>query len=78
MKAIKNEYEEGILVPNRFEKKYLKFVEDFSRRDSLADEIFEALKSKDIKKIESSMVSLANSIRTKHIADWSYLSDCRA
>jgi hypothetical protein len=64
MKAIKNEYEEGILIPNRFEKKYLKFVEDFSRRDALADKIFEALKSKDITKIEDSMVSLANSVRT--------------
>jgi hypothetical protein len=64
MKAIKNEYDDGILVPNRFEKKYLRFVEDFSRRDALADEIFEALKSKDIDKIESSMITLANSIRT--------------
>ena len=64
MKAIKNEYDEGILVPNRFEKKYQKFVEDFSRRDVLADEVFEALKSKNIEKIESAMVSLANSVRT--------------
>ena len=66
MKVIKNDYEqdEGVLVPNWFEKKYLKFVEDFSRRDVLADEIFEALKSKDIEKIESAMVSLANSVRT--------------
>jgi hypothetical protein len=64
METILNEYEEGILVPNRFEKKYLKFVDDFSRRDALADEIFEALKSKDIEKIEASMVSLANSVRT--------------
>ncbi|MDR2815757.1 MAG: hypothetical protein LBB62_03540 [Proteiniphilum sp.] len=64
MKAIKNEYEEGTLVPNRFERTYLTFIEDFSRRDVLADEIFEALKSKDIGKIEVSMVSLANSIRT--------------
>ena len=64
MKAIRNEYEEDALVPNRFEKKYLKFVDDFSRRDALADEIFGALKSKDIGKIESSMISLANSVRT--------------
>ena len=64
MKTIKNEYDEDILLPNRFEKKYLKFVDDFSRRDVLADEIFSALKSKDINKIEKSMVSLANSIRT--------------
>jgi hypothetical protein len=64
VKPIKNEYDEDILIPNRFEKKYLKFIEDFSRRDVLADEIFEALKSKNIEKIEASMVSLANSIRT--------------
>jgi hypothetical protein len=64
MKAIRNEYEEDVLLPNRFEKKYLKFVEDFSRRDALADEVFGALKSKDVKKIETAMVSLANSIRT--------------
>ena len=64
MKAIENEYDGDILLPNRFEKKYLKFIEDFSRRDVLADEIFGALKSKDIAKIETAMVSLANSIRT--------------
>jgi hypothetical protein len=64
MKTVKNEYEDGAFLPNRFEKKYLKFIEDFSRRDVLADEIFEALKSKDIEKIETSMVTLANSIRT--------------
>jgi hypothetical protein len=64
MKAIKNEYDEDVLVPNRFEKKYLKFVEDFSRRDALADEVFEALKTKNIERIEASMVMLANSIRT--------------
>jgi hypothetical protein len=61
--AIKNEYD-GVLVPNRFEKLYLKFIEDFSKRDALADEVFDALKSKDIDKIESSMVTLANSVRT--------------
>jgi hypothetical protein len=64
MKAIANEYDGDVLLPNRFEKKYLKFVEDFSRRDALADEVFGALKSKDVKKIETAMVSLANSIRT--------------
>lgn len=64
MKAIKNEYDADILIPNRFEKKYLKFIEDFSRRDDLADQIFDALKSKDIGKIETSMAALANSIRT--------------
>jgi hypothetical protein len=62
---IKNEYDDGeVLVPNRFEKKYLKFINDFSSRDALADEIFDALKSKNIEKIETAMVSLANSIRT--------------
>jgi hypothetical protein len=65
MEPIKNEYDDGgVLVPNRFERKYLKFVDDFSQRDVLADEIFEALKSKDVEKIEASMISLANSIRT--------------
>ena len=65
MKAIKNEYDEGdVLVPDRFERKYLRFVEDFSRRDTLADTVFDALKSKDIDKIETSMVALANSLRT--------------
>jgi hypothetical protein len=64
MKAIKNEYDEAVLIPNRFEKKYLKFIENFSQRDALADQIFDALKSKDIKKIEISMAALANSIRT--------------
>jgi hypothetical protein len=64
MKVIKNEYDGDILVPNRFEKKYLRFVEDFSRRDALADEIFEALKSKDVEKIEASVVALVNSIKT--------------
>jgi hypothetical protein len=59
MKAIKNEYEAGTLVPNRFERTYLTFIEDFSRRDVLADEIFEALKSKDIEKIEGAMISLS-------------------
>lgn len=62
--VIRNEYDEGTLVPNRFEKKYLRFVEDFSKRDALADEVFDALKSKDIEKIEASMVTLANSVRT--------------
>jgi hypothetical protein len=64
MKPIKNEYDGDILVPDRFEKKYLKFVEDFAQRDVLADQIFDALKSKDIEKIEASMVALANSVRT--------------
>jgi hypothetical protein len=64
MKAIRNEYDGDVLVPNRFEKKYLRFVEDFSQRDALADQIFEALKSKDVEKIEISMVALANSVRT--------------
>jgi hypothetical protein len=64
MKAIKNEYDDDILVPSRFEKKYLKFVEDFSQKDALADTVFEALKSKDIGRIEASMVSLASSLRT--------------
>jgi hypothetical protein len=64
MKSIKNEYDGDILVPNRFEKKYLKFVEDFGQRDVLADQIFEALKSKNIEKIEASMIALANSVRT--------------
>ncbi len=61
---IKNDFDNDVLVPNRFEKKYLRFIDDFSQRDSLADEIFEALKSKDIEKIEASMVMLANSIRS--------------
>jgi hypothetical protein len=64
MQTIKNEYDDGALVPSRFEKKYLRFVDDFSRRDTLADEIFEALKSKDLTKIEASMITLANSVRT--------------
>ena len=64
MKTIKNEYDDGILVPNRFEKKYLRFVEDFYQRDALADQIFDSLKSKDVEKIEASMISLANSVRS--------------
>jgi len=64
MKPIKNEYEDDLLLPSRFEKKYLKFVDDFSKRDTLADKVFDALRSKDIDKIEASMVILANSLRT--------------
>jgi hypothetical protein len=63
MESIKNEYDDGILFPQQFEKKYLKFIDNFSRRDTLADEVFEALKSKDIKKIEAAMATLANSVR---------------
>jgi hypothetical protein len=64
MKAVRNEYDGEVLVPNRFEKKYLKFVDDFSQRDPIADDIFAAIRSKDVDKIEASMIALANSIRT--------------
>jgi len=61
---IRNEYGGDVLLPGRFEKKYLKFIEDLSSGDPLAGRASEALKSKDVDKIESAMVALANSIRT--------------
>ena len=61
---IRNEYGGDVLLPGRFEKKYLKFIEDLSSGDPLAGKASEALKSKDVDKIESAMMALVNSIRT--------------
>ena len=61
--VIADEYGD-VLLPDRFEKKYLKFIEKFSSRDALADEVFGALKSKSIERIEASVFALANSIVT--------------
>ena len=61
---IKNEYGGDVLLPGRFEKKYLKFIEELAHQDPLAGEVSLALKSRNIERIESSMIALANSIRT--------------
>lgn len=61
--TIKNDYGE-VLLPKRFEKKYLKFIEELSDGDPLAGKVSEAIKSKDVGMIEAAALSLANGIRT--------------
>jgi hypothetical protein len=62
---IRNEFDGVLAQSNRFEKKYLRFIEDFSRKDKVADDVFEALKSKDIEKIETVLAVLVEGFRAR-------------
>ena len=61
--VLKNEYDGPLSQLNKIDRKYLRFVKEYSQPDSIAEQVFEALKSKDIGQIESSLTTVANNMR---------------
>jgi len=62
--AIKNEFDGALALSDKFERKYLRFMQDFSRKDTVVDDVFRALQSKDIEQIETSLSVIANGMRS--------------
>jgi len=62
--VIKNEFDGVLASVDKFDHKYLRFVQDRNRPDSVAASIFNALKSEDIDQIEESLSIVANNMRS--------------
>jgi CRISPR/Cas system-associated endoribonuclease Cas2 len=60
---IKNEFDGPINQLDKFDRKYLRFIQD-TQMDRVQASVFAALRSKDIKQIESSLVNVANNMRS--------------
>jgi hypothetical protein len=62
--AIKNELDGSFSQLDKLSRKYLRFVKEYNQPDSIAESVFEALKSKDIEQIETSLSVVANNMRS--------------
>jgi hypothetical protein len=61
--VIKNEFDNPLGQLDKLDKKYLRFMQD-AHPDSIQASIFAALRSKDIEQIETSLVNVANNMRS--------------
>jgi hypothetical protein len=62
--VIKNEFDGSLGQLDKLDRKYFRFVQDYTQPDSIAESVFEALKSKDIEHIEASLSVVANNMRS--------------
>jgi hypothetical protein len=62
--VIKNEFDGLASQVDKLDRKYLRFVKEYNRPDSIAESVFEALKSKDIEQIEVSLSVVSNNMRS--------------
>jgi hypothetical protein len=60
---IKNEFNAPFGASDKLEKKYIRYLQDMGA-NSIHQSVFESLKSRDIDRIEESMLSIANSMRS--------------
>jgi hypothetical protein len=61
--VIKNEFESPLGQLDKLDRKYLRFMQD-TQSDSIQSSVFAALRSKDIEQIETSLVNVANNMRS--------------
>jgi hypothetical protein len=61
---IKNEFDGPLGQLDKLDRKYLRFMQDYETPGGIQTTVFEALRSKDIEKIEASLVNVANNMRS--------------
>ncbi len=61
--VIKNEFDGQLSQLDKLDKKYLRFIQD-TQSDTIQTSVFAALKSKDIEQIETSLINVANNMRS--------------
>jgi hypothetical protein len=62
--VIKNEFDGPLSQLDNLDRKYLRFMQDYSQTGGIQASVFDALRSQDIEQIESSLVGVANNMRS--------------